>query len=91
MDILSDIFWLVFLGLIIVVIRFQQHREKLIKDGKAAYFVKIAASGKGSVYHKLSCGRCLAYYEITETEARNRGYAPCSVCGGKATFRMITR
>jgi formylmethanofuran dehydrogenase subunit E len=64
-------------------------RAELVAKGKAAYFVKIAPSGKGSVYHNLSCGRCDSYLYITETQAINKGYYSCSVCGGEGTFMEL--
>jgi hypothetical protein len=58
-----------------------------IESGKSDYFVKIAASGKGSTYHALSCNRSRGAVMITLAEARAKGYAPCSSCGGKASVR----
>lgn len=62
----------------------QQH---LIDSGQAEYVVKVAASGKGTTYHALSCNRCRGGYMLTLEEARSKRYAPCASCGGKATVR----
>ena len=67
------------------------HRSKLVKEGKADYFVKVAASGKGSVYHKLSCGKCTSWHELTVTEAQQRGYPPCATCGGYGKFKILSQ
>lgn len=58
-----------------------------IASGKSDYFVKIAASGKGSTYHALSCNRSRGAVMIPLADARAKGYAPCSSCGGKASVR----
>jgi len=67
------------------------YRANLVKNGKADYFVKVAASGKGSVYHKMSCGKCTSWYEMAEKEAQRRGYPPCATCGGYGTFKLIRK
>ena len=84
------LFFLIFgIPILIVVIAILYWRDKQIEEGKAAYFVKIAASGKGGVYHSPSCGKCRSNVLITENQAQNQGYAPCSVCGGNGEFRKI--
>lgn len=82
--------FIVVLPIVIVVSVITNARhKKLIQEGKGDYFVKIAASGKGGVYHKPSCGKCRSNYSIPETQARNQGYVPCSVCGGHGVFRKF--
>jgi len=65
--------------------------KKLIQEGKGDYFVKIAASGKGGVYHKPSCGKCRSNNFIPQTQARNQGYVPCSICGGQGVFSKFKK
>jgi hypothetical protein len=87
-----------FLALVIIVafiiwlpIAFYIHMRnaKLIREGKAAYFVKVAPSGKGNVYHNPSCGRCRSNLLIRIDTAENEGYLPCSICGGRGMFRRL--
>jgi hypothetical protein len=66
-----------------------EHEARLVAEGKAAYFVKVAASGKGSVYHSMNCNKCIAWQLLTKEEARTKGYAPCATCGGRGQFRML--
>ncbi|MEI7796438.1 MAG: hypothetical protein WCI06_07350 [Methylococcaceae bacterium] len=78
---------LVLLPFIVIAGHFEnKKRERLIQEGKGDYFVKIAASGKGGVYHKPSCGKCRSNNLISQTQARNQGYVPCSICGGQGVF-----
>jgi hypothetical protein len=81
---------LLFFGVIAFSLWLSNHRAELVKAGKAAYFVKVAASGKGSVYHSMSCRKCIAWHETTEEEARRRGYPPCATCGGRGQFRILS-
>lgn len=62
--------------------------DRAIQSGKADYYVKIAASGKGSTYHALSCNRSRGAVMVTLAYAQAKHYAPCSSCGGKPTVRM---
>lgn len=61
---------------------------RLIESGKADYFVKVAASGKGSTYHALACNRSRGAVMLTLAEAQAKHYAPCASCGGKPSIRL---
>ncbi len=65
---------LIFILFVLYLFWRDAHTKKLIQEGKAAYFVKIAMSGNGSVYHGLTCGKCVGGTVITETEAISAGY-----------------
>ena len=79
----------ILVGLIIYGILRSSQRAELVKEGKADYFVKVAASGKGSVYHGMNCRKCIAWHEMTSSEAMRRGYPPCATCGGRGQFRLL--
>lgn len=64
-------------------------RERLVREGKAAYFVKVAASGKGQVYHSLQCGSRAECIRLTIDAARDGLYRPCAKCGGRGTIRLL--
>lgn len=51
-------------------------------------YVQIAPSGKGTVYHKIGCHKCLAGVEIKIHEAIQRGFHSCATCGGLGTVKM---
>ena len=81
--------FLVLGGLIVYGMSLSSHRANLVKEGKAAYFVKVAASGKGGVYHGMGCGKCIAWQEMTVSDAQRRGYPPCATCGGRGKFKLL--
>lgn len=65
--------------------------KHLIDTGQADYFVKVAASGKGTTYHSLACNRIRGGYMLTLADARSKLYAPCASCGGKPSVRRIDK
>ena len=74
-----------------IIAIYMEHRRKkkeakMIRSGKASYYVKIAASGNGGVYHHPSCGKCRSLSRITTKKAIEQGYVACSVCGGSSMF-----
>ena len=77
----------VFVG-VIASNRRRAWEQKMIAEGKGAYYVKVAASNRGSVYHDPSCSRCRSTTVMTPGEAREAGYLPCSVCGGSPKFYL---
>lgn len=66
------------------------HNRKLVDAGEADYFVKIAASGKGTTYHSLACNRSRGAVIVPLKTAQSERYAPCSSCGGKPTIRRLS-
>lgn len=65
-------------------------RTQLVHEGKATYFVRIAASGKGQVYHSYyRCASKVACVPVTLSAARERGYRPCATCRGEAAIRLL--
>lgn len=89
MGVLITLAFLLLCGIAVYPLWQSSQRNELVKQGKAAYFVKVAASGKGGVYHSMSCRKCIAWQEMTLEEARRRGYPPCATCGGRGAFRVI--
>lgn len=82
---------LLFIVVVIVIICTvinNAHNKHLIESGKGDYYVKIAASGKGTVYHALHCNRSRGAYMVTLAEAESKYYAPCSSCGGRPSIRL---
>jgi hypothetical protein len=80
-----------FVSLIIVVIGVTNdaRRAKLVREGKATYFVGIAASGKGQVYHSFRCGTNTLCVVLPLAEAQAKGYRACATCGGRGTIRLL--
>lgn len=80
-----------FLAVLIAIIGMMNdaRRERLVQEGKAAYFVRIAASGKGQVYHSYKCGTNVACIGLAIDDARSKGYRPCATCGGRGTIKML--
>jgi len=79
------------LSLIIVVIGITNdaRRARLVREGKATYFVRIAASGKGKVYHSFRCGTNTVCRTLPLAEAQLKGYRACATCGGSGTIRLL--
>ncbi len=65
----------------------RKHQEEMVKQGKAVFYVKVAATGR--VYHSLNCGKCRTGHKLTENEARGKGYSPCATCGGRGTYHPL--
>lgn len=80
-----------FLSLIIVLIGVTNdaRRARLVREGKAAYFVRISASGKGQVYHSFNCGTNTVCVALPLADARSKGYRACATCGGRGTIRLL--
>ena len=62
--------------------------REMVAEGKAGYYVKVAASGRGTVYHHPSCGRCRSKRLKRIEGAEAAAYLPCSVCGGSPQFYL---
>ena len=67
----------------------QQWIKEMIDAKKGDFYVKIAASGKGGVYHSPSCGKCKSLTYLPLSVAKNQGYVPCSICGGAPFFHLL--
>lgn len=65
--------------------RIKQEEEK-VSSNIGAYWVKVAESGNGKVFHAENCGRCRSTKLIPIQNAREQGYLPCSTCGGEGTY-----
>lgn len=63
---------------------------EMIAAGKAGMFVKIAASGRSTVYHNPHCGKCRSRTRLAIDTALARGYVPCSNCGGQPEFLLLS-
>lgn len=95
---MNGIIFLVFLFIVLPIIAIKQkaeekrtqerlkYEEDCIREGKGAYFVKVASSGKGKVFHSPSCNKCRNESLITIQSAREQGYNPCSTCGGSGIY-----
>lgn len=81
----------IFLAIVIVIIGVSNdaRRARLVRDGKATYFVAIAASGKGQVYHSLTCRTSTACVMVTLEEAQRKLYRPCRTCGGRGAIKLL--
>jgi hypothetical protein len=82
---------LVFIVVGVVSVIVKAWNAHLVNSNQADYFVKIAASGKGSTYHALSCNRSRGAVMLTLAAAQARGYAPCASCGGTASVRRTNQ
>lgn len=78
-------------SLVIVVIGATNdaRRTRLVREGKATYFVRIAASGKSQVYYSFHCGTNTACVALPLAEAQSKGYRACATCGGCGTVRLL--
>lgn len=54
-----------------------------VAQGIGDWYVVVAPSGKGTVYHHKSCKRVRAVTAIPLSDAQDMGYHPCSSCGGR--------
>lgn len=81
----------IFLAVVIVIIGVSNdaRRARLVREGKATYFVAIAASGKGQVYHSLTCRTSTPCVMLKLDEAQRKLYRPCRTCGGRGTIRLL--
>ena len=61
-------------------------KEEALRNGTGSYYVKIAASGRGAVYHHPECGRCRSTSVLEVSDAKALGYVLCGVCGGEPQF-----
>jgi uncharacterized protein YxeA len=82
-----------FLLLIIIILAFiislliKANEKRKVEMGKGNYFVVVAPSGRGTVYHSKNCRRVRAYVAIPEREALRKGYHPCASCGGHSFYQ----
>lgn len=86
--IVVSIFMAIAIAVAIIVNNAERARQNdLVENGKAIFLVKISRTGH--VYHSMSCGKCKAGYQLSESDARARGFTPCSTCGGRGKFQML--